>query len=365
MTMPTTDSGMNPVVEEPVNEAPTLPTPETIPSSTSSTPVDYATPMSNFDDIGTTPELDPKAKGKKKTNKLVVILLFLIIIAGLGGGAYYLINVKGILNKDNITVKNIKSEKGETLSTNISDYATFTNTSASNCILDTNDVNINAVGTYKFKITCGEKEYTGNVEIVDNKAPDVEVTTNAIIAGNALLPENLAIANEEATFTFANEEEASAALQTAGLKIIDLKVTDANNNSKEFKAPVVVTSAEYSVILAMKKQLSTEEGKYTLTEKNIILYNGSAGWVNDTGYTAYIINFSNSKEYEDVAKTYDNSGSMTFNSYVGTPLFYKSKNTIVLIRDINTDLVDLNYIKSYDYIISLFHVDWCGCRINT
>ena len=349
--------GINDVVTQnttqvPVTSAePTMPIPDQMPvtdyQAGVSTPVDYATPMSDFDQIGTTPELDPNAKGKKKTNKFVLALLLLIIIGGIGYGCYYAINVLGLLESSSVEVKNVISEKGEVLSTNLDDYATFKNTSSSNCVLNTEKVVIDTVGTYDFTVTCGKKSYTGKLTIKDTKAPEIEVKTNIIIAGTTLTPEMLvSSASEEAKYAYQSDAEV-AAYQTAGLKKVKLNVSDTNSNTRTYVIPVVVTSNEYSMGIVSKKDITGTNTDATIIEKNVILYNNSGGNVNDTSYTAYIIKFNNSAVYKSTIKAYDDSGVMMYDSLTGTPLFYSDSNTLVLVKDINTDLIKEGYNETF------------------
>ena len=111
-----TVSNDQPMVSSPETQGPTIPIPDQMPGTDYqagvSTPVDYATPMSDFDQIGTSPELDPKAKGKKN-NKGLLFLLLILLIAALGAGSYYAINVLGIFNKESVTLKEVIVEKGE------------------------------------------------------------------------------------------------------------------------------------------------------------------------------------------------------------------------------------------------------------
>ena len=340
-----------PTVDNQVNTAPTIPIPDQMPTTDYqagvSTPVDYATPMSDFDQIGTTPELDPNAKGKKKTNKFVLVLLLLIIVGGLGYGAYYAINVMGILDKSSVEVKTVTAEKGEALSANINDYATFKNTSSSNCVLNTQNVNINTVGTYTFKVTCGKKSYTGKVTVKDTKAPEITVKTNIVIAGTTLTPEMLiASSSEEAKYDYAAEEEV-AQYQTAGLKRVKVNVSDASSNTKTYYIPVVVTSSEYSMGIVSRKDVTADNTDAKITEKNVILYNNSGGNVNDTSYTAYIIQFNNSVLYKEAIKSYDNSGVLTYKTYQGTPIFNSNTNTLILVKDINSDLIKEGFNETF------------------
>ena len=341
---------MNTVTSVP-NETPTMPIPDQMPvtdyQAGVSTPVDYATPMSNFDEIGTTPELDPNAKGKKKSNKFLVIILLLAIIGGIGYGCYYAINVMGILDSSSVTLKQVTAEKGDALSTNIEDYATFKNTSSSNCVLDTSKVDINVASTYSFTVTCGKKSYTGKVTVKDTKAPEIEVKTNIVIAGTQLSPEMLiASASEEAKYSYASDSEVEQ-FKTAGLKKIKVNVTDNNSNTKTYVIPVIVTSSEYSMGIVSKKDVTEGNTDATIYEKNVILYNNSGGNVNDTSYTAYIIKFSSGALYNAAVKNYDDSGMLTYDKYSGTPLFYVNNNTLVLVKDINTSLIKESFNDTF------------------
>lgn len=346
-----------PTVDNSLNVGPTMPIPDSMPTTSYqagvSTPVDYATPMNDFDQIGTNPELDPKSKGKKKSNKLAVVILLLILIGGLGYGSYYAINVLGILDSKSVSVKDVTSEKGEALSVNIDDYATFNNTSSSNCVLDTTKVNISTVGDYEYTITCGDKEYKGKITIKDTKGPEIVVKTNIVVAGTTLTADMLVESSDEtATYAYASEAEKDA-YQTAGLKMVKVVATDSNNNTKNYIIPVVVTSSEYSMGIVSKKDITGDNTDATIIEKNVILYNNSGGAVNDTSYTAYIIKFNSDVLYNEAVKNYDGSASLTYATFTGTPLFYKGSNTLVLIKDINSDLIKEDYTNTWNNLTTV------------
>ena len=156
----------------------------------------------------------------------------------------------------------------------------------------------------------------------------------------------IASTSEEAKYAYASDTEASQ-YKTAGLKKIKVNVTDNSSNTKAYFIPVVVTSSEYSMGLVAKKDVTLDNTEATIYEKNVILYNNSGGNVNDTSYTAYIINFSNATFYNAAVSKYDDSGSLTYDKYTGTPLFYKNTNTLVLVKDINTDLIKDSYSDTF------------------
>lgn len=337
-------------------QGPTIPIPESMPTTdyqaNVSTPVDYATPMSDFDQIGTSPELDPKAKGQKKKNKLSLVLLLLLLIAALGGGCYYLINVKGIFNSSGVVTKEVVSEAYESLSTDINDYATFKNTSSSNCNLNVSKVDVTKVGTYEFIIECGSGQkatsYTGKITIKDTKAPEIEVNT-VIKTVNQPLTATEFVSNSmpDDTYAFTNESEVNEKLSSTGLKTISITASDSSNNKKNYVVPFVVLPQEFNFSIIAKKTLTSEDTSASIIEKNVVLYHTSGTVTKDVGYTAIQIKFDSAESYKKAISSYDDSGSMTYGTYTGTPLFYKSENTIVLVKECTYDFITDQYSETY------------------
>ena len=135
--------------------------------------------------------------------------------------------------------------------------------------------------------------------------------------------------------------------------MVKVVATDSNNNTKNYIIPVVVTSSEYSMGIVSKKDITGDNTDATIIEKNVILYNNSGGAVNDTSYTAYIIKFNSDVLYNEAVKNYDGSASLTYATFTGTPLFYKGSNTLVLIKDINSDLIKEDYTNTWNNLTTV------------
>lgn len=322
---------------------PTMPIPDAMPEvgyqAGVSTPVDYATPMTNFDEIGTTPDLDPKAKkpGNKKGGKLLAFLLILILIVALGAGSYYFINVKHIFDKSSVQIKDLTVEQGVPLSENINDYATFSNTSSSNCIQDLSKVDIDVAGTYTYTIKCGEKEYTGKITVKDTTPPIAKVKANV-----SQLDE-ISNVTAESFVDSCYGEECSAVLSqelnitNKGIYPIKLDITDANANTSSIYAPLVVVEGSIHVGLIATKELASNE-EYSIVEKDVVLYSDN----NYLSYTMYIFTFNNEASYTAYLTT-DESGKMTISVYTGIAVFDRESNKITLVSDVANNLIQGSY----------------------
>lgn len=315
-------------------QGPTMPIPDVMPTgsdyqATISTPVDYATPMSDFDQIGSTPEIDPKKRVKKGSPKLIKILCFLIIIGGIGFGCYYFINIKGIFDNSSVTTKNITLELGQELTENINDYATFKNTSSSNCTQDLSQVDVTKVGTYEYKITCGDKSYTGNVSVVDTTAPDA-IPRNVIAKVNDQLEPSDFIkecSEDNCTYEFKDSSAVGTDLTTSGLKTIVINVSDENGNNKELYIPLFVAEFDFNYgLIAYKTETNSESG-YTLTEKHFVEY------VSQAGYTLYQYKFDDESSYDEIANAYTNNGTLTIGEVTGIPVFNKKNLQITIVKE--------------------------------
>ena len=319
-------------VEEP--QGPTIPIPDSMPTTdyqaTVSTPVDYATPMSDFDQIGSTPEIDPKAKTKKGNSKKTIMFLFiLIVIAGLGCGAYYLINIKQIFKTSSVETKNITIDSGDTLSTNIDDYGVFKNTQSSNCVLDTNKVDTSKAGKYTYVISCGEDKYEGTITVIDKSAPEVELNFKYTVAPQPIYKEDIvrSVSEENAEYNFTSEEEANQAFSTPGFNVISMTVKDASGNSKEVLAPVAVLSSDMQFILVGQKATD----KTNVIEKLVTFIRSDI--TVEVATKMYVITFDTDEEYNKAVESYNGGKEFTYDSYTGIPVFYKSEKKLVIITD--------------------------------
>lgn len=338
-------------VAQPVNQSPdvpvgpTMPIPDTMPDvgyqAGVSTPVDYATPMTNFDEIGTTPELDPKAKmpGNKKAGKSLMFALIILAIVALGAGSYYLINVKHIFDKSSVKIKDLTVEQGVPLSENINDYATFSNTSSSNCVQDLSKVDINTAGTYVYTIKCGDKEYTGKITVDDSIAPHAKLKTNIVqLADVANLTAESFVEScygEECNSLISENQDLN--FTTKGVYPVKLEVKDQSANTSDVVAPLIVIEGELHYGLIATKEITSND-EYSLVEKDIILYSDN-GFLS---YTMYEFAFSNVEMFNSQSGT-DENGKISISDYSGIPVYLYDETKLVLVSSEANNLIQGSY----------------------
>ena len=349
---------------------PTMPIPDAMPDlgyqSAVSTPVDYATPMSNFDEIGVTPELDPKAKNKSKgAGKTLVFILLMLAILGLGAGSYYLINVKKIFDKSSVETKNLTLEQGATLPDDINEYATFKNMSASNCVHDISEVKTDKIGTYNYVIKCGKNEYKGTVTIKDTKAPSVKlkafvtkVNESSSVTADALIA---SCSEENCTYDIVDKDGIAALVTEKGIKSVKLAVSDASGNTANVNAPIIVIDGGLHFGLVAQKQITSTE-EYTVTEKNVVLYSD----LSYLAYTVYEIKFTDETVYSTYTKQNSDSANVTIGDYSGIGVFDNTENKISLVSSNVSNLIQGNYqydrqaLQTVEYDVTVFasdHID--------
>lgn len=330
---------------EPV-AGPTMPIPDQMPDMSYqagvSTPVDYATPMSNFDEIGTTPELDPKAKMNKKNGKTALFALIILAIAALGAGSYYLINVKHIFDKSSVKTKDVSVEQGQELSENINDYATFNNTSSSNCVIDLTKIDIQVAGEYVYTIKCGEKEYTGKVTVADTKAPTARLKANVVEVANVanVTADTFVDACYEENCTTSLVDSQDLNITAKGVYPVKIKVTDDSGNASNVTAPLVVIDGSIHIgLIASKDVVSNDE--YRLVEKVVVLYSDNSF----VAYTMYQFDFE-SKDLYISQNNVGEDGNMAIGDYSGIPVYVPDSQRITLVSDSLNNLIQGSY--SYD-----------------
>ena len=335
----TFETPVAPVAEMPAPDAPTLPIPDQMPlndyQAGVSTPVDYATPMSDFDQIGSTPELNPKEKSKKTNyKKTFLFCLLIILIVGLGGGAYYLINIKGIFNSKGVETKDLTVEIDEKLSTVIDDYGTFKNTSATNCILDTTKVDTSKAGKYQYTIKCGSDTYEGTITVKDTQAPIVAFKIYQSIAG-APVNANTFLASELKSgerIAYVNEDKVKEDIKTPGFKVFQIKAADEAGNEQTFYAPSVVLNDSLRIALVANKKSSQSE---KANERVFIFCNSSLTC--EASFKAQIIKFESKDEFKEAYKNYKGEEAFKVENITGVPLFFEDSLTIALITDLTVE----------------------------
>ena len=335
------------------NTNPTMPIPDTFPNVGGTsyqaeplTQADYATPDS-FDQIGSSPEINPKqkAKGNRKT---ITFLLLLLLVVALGAGSYYLINVKKIFNNKSVTTKTVSVEVGSVLSEDINDYATFKNITSTNCTQNFEDVDINVVGTYTYTIKCGSDEYKGTINVVDTTAPTASPKFMIAVKDSTDLTDLSALfttCNEtNCVFEGDTEDALKNALASTGLKILSVSIKDASGNATVTKAPLLVIDAAGRYALSAKKSIAVEEGKkYTAEESVFTIYTDTFTSVTYRTYT-----FADPNDYLEFTSSNSSLDSLTIDGFTGTPFYNAENNKIVIISTNNNEMISGLYESDYN-----------------
>jgi len=360
LEMPVADEFKNPEaqavapiapVQPEAPQGPTIPIPDQMPTSTYqagvSTPVDYATPMSDFDQIGTTPELDPKAKSTKKSNKSLVFLLLLLGIAILGAGSYYLINVKKIFNTASVVTKDLTVEKDSVLSTDINKYATFKNTSSSNCVQDLTKVDTSIVGSYSYSIKCGEDVYEGKITVVDTTAPDlyVQAVNVNINQGESVKPESFVnkCSESDCLYSYVDASQIATEAASLGIKFIGISVADGSGNAKTVYAPLVVLDSTLKYEGIASKDAGISNDKYTVTENDYVFFTESF-----VTYTVYEFKFYSAEEFDKLVKENVGNLNVAIESIAGSAVFNKDTLTIYIVPEAKSEYANADYFTSYN-----------------
>lgn len=317
---------------------------------------DFEQIPTNFDigEIGSVPPVDPKVKkekGKKNNTWFVILVIILILIVG-ALVFYYLKVSKGTLDNA-VSTKDITIEVGNELSTNINDYATFKSLSSNNCILNTKNVNINQLGTYEYKITCGTKAYTGKVLVKDTMAPLATLKTIVKKVGDVVKPEDFIEKCEESTncsYSFTNSDTVNSNLQQAGTYNIEIIIKDDNDNSSTVEATLVVIDSDIKVYLNCVSDPITEETfNGTKTHIHKIGINSGLAYAGVYFKTKEFI-ANTEEEYNNIKSNYINNRVLNINSGVGVPTF-DDTNLTITIEELITGPAEFgdtyNTIKNY------------------
>ena len=340
-----------PTTATPAN--PTMPIPDQFPNYGNTTyqaepltQADYATPDS-FDQIGASPEIDPKAKDKK-SKKTLTFLLLLLAIVGLGAGSYYLINVKKIFNNKSVTTKTLSIEVGSVLSEDINDYATFKNVNSTNCTQNFESVDVSKVGTYTYTIKCGSDEYKGTINIVDTTAPTATAKLLVAVKDSETITELSQLfgecSEENCIFEGETEDALKTALSTQGIKAVNVNIKDASGNTTKVPVPLFVTDSTGRYAINAKRNIPVSaDAKYTLNETVFIVYTDSY-----TAATIRTYKYADANDYLEASSSNKGLESVTIDDFTGIPLFNDAESKIILVSSNLPEIVQGSYSIDYD-----------------
>lgn len=286
-------------------------------------------------------EDDKKKKGIKIDKKVIIILLIIILIAAIGFGVYYfLTSAKNTTSSASIVTKDLILELGSTLSQNINDYANISGYDINSCTLDTKNIDVNKVSTYKFYVTCGGTKQEGKAIVDDTSAPvltlnELTVSPNAVIKADDFVEQ--CSDNSPCTFSFA--EDYSELTKKVGEYEISIIATDAYNNSVQLKTMLIVSNNAPVKYLTCYVENDVDDIYANLKDSYKIGVDTNGNFYNAVRTSKFT--FAEASDYEKAASAYDKSKGL--NNIIGIETMSKDAKTITIksnktLAEIETDV---------------------------
>ena len=297
------------------------------------TDFDLSTLNSEYSNIGTVPQGSFTESDKPKINLKFVLFIFLIvIIIGLiGFGIYfYLSSTKEVAKKAVIT-KNLKVSIGEKLSLNLDDYAEFKDIKATNCVLNIKNIDTSKVGKYKYIIKCGVNEYTGNIQVIDNKAPVVKTKVVVKNIGEELEVNDFILSCEdvsECSYTLTNFDELKENMKSKGIYTAKIEVSDKESNKMILSEKLIVESNNVNQLYLCsydKIELSDFKGYYYINES--ITISGNYGETLITKVSYYL---DTNEDYNNLKNQVDENNNLEIEGLKGEAVFNELNRSIDL-----------------------------------
>ena len=289
-----------------------------------------------IEDIGAVP---PKQeKPKRPMNKVLFIIIIVVLIAGVAFGVYYYLNMSS--NRANVSTKDVTIGIGETLSDNISDYATITGGGADNCTLNTMNVNTNSLGDYNFTIICGEDSYSGTVHVVDTDTPTAELkVAYKVLNSDTISIDDFVVSCEddsECTYNFTNEDVVRGYLATAGGPYnVAITITDPYEHNKEVNSLLYVAPYDITAIMecaSPEEPMEGYDGTVVSTDNLLLGRNGTELVYMELSTRTYTYTFTNQDDY--ITAISDKPEIITFDSISGIASYDDANYTLTITTDL-------------------------------
>ena len=128
----------------------------------------------------TTPNPDQKPHATLK--KIIFVIIILLLMAGVAFGLYFYLSL-GNKKKNLFTLNDVQIYVNQTVSSNISDYGSFTNVDVATCLINGLDaIDTSTPGSYNYVVTCGKVKKTAKIEVL----PLVDVNFSSTILYKAV-----------------------------------------------------------------------------------------------------------------------------------------------------------------------------------
>ena len=169
--------------------------------------------------------------------------------------------------KNTIQLKNINVELGTSLSNNVNDYLKSGKRFANEYKLYLDDVDVNTIGKYSYKVKYNKHTKIGYINVVDTKEPEVNMDDSIEIGVNDEFDPNILINSCKdkslpCTASLKNDSDYEK-IKNIGTYNIDVKVSDTVGNYVIKKVTIVVSENGN-----MSNKVSNDLNYYTNSEKD-------------------------------------------------------------------------------------------------
>lgn len=191
---------------------------------------------------------------------IVKFLIFLFIL-GLCIGVFFFYKKENTLK-----IKDLTIEIGTNLSKDINDYLITGFKNKDKYKLYLNEVDINTVGKYSYKVKYNKHTKKGNINVVDTTSPKVTLD-NITIGVNEEFNPNLLLVNCEdfslpCSITFNNDKDINK-LKIVGEYNIEFRISDNQGNITKQNAIITVSENE-----TLSSKMTNDLNYYTNSENN-------------------------------------------------------------------------------------------------
>ena len=324
-----------------------------------------------YNSIGTVPEtynMDQKPQ-KEKKNPKGILLIAIILIAAIGIGIFLYLRLGN--KKVNIKTKNIKIQVSDTISTNVNDYVENGQVDSS-CVANFDEVKVNEIGTYTYKIICNSGTYPGTIEVVDEMAPDVSTKAAFKTIGQAVSEEDFIESCNDAsgcTYSFVNEDIVKTNIMSQGTYDVEISVKDGQNNEKKVTSYLLVTEASIDRKLNCVSEDITGEDGYTYVIKDSIGIIKRSGDLVYAGFTMrnYILTFDDEDAYKAMKNSIKEDGSIETKLSNGKASYDDSNKQIIIMEFVKSDKLNNefgSYPEQYSKLRVMYQNDEKGYSCN-
>ena len=212
-----------------------------------------------IENLDVTPKTKNEKNGKNSVVKKVVFTVVVILLMlGVAGGLYFYLNL-GQKNKttSSFTLNDIDIHQGQVLSSNISDYGTFTGIDVTTCEIDLSGVDNMTPGSYTYSVKCFKttKQAVIKVIAVNNFKLTTKVLTRKV--GSSVTAASFVEQKSGYSYSFVDADDYDN-LQKIGLRVVAIDVKDADDNHQTVYGVLNVIEKDYLMMMDCRKDNNVE-----------------------------------------------------------------------------------------------------------